>query len=79
MQLEKTYSKDEILEEYLNYIGFGGPINGIELASIRYFGKHTSELSTAEAATLAAIPKSPNKYRYARIYRNPPGRRRSGA
>lgn len=62
MQLEKTYSKDEILEEYLNYIGFGGPINGIELASIRYFGKNTSELSVAEAATLAAIPKSPNYY-----------------
>lgn len=62
MQLEKTYSKDEILEEYLNYIGFGGPINGIELASVRYFGKHTSELSVAEAATLAAIPKSPNTY-----------------
>lgn len=62
MQLEKNYSKDEILEEYLNYIGFGGPINGIELASIRYFGKHTSELTVAEAATLAAIPKSPNKY-----------------
>lgn len=63
MQLEKTYSKDEILEEYLNYIGFGGPVNGIQLASIRYFGKNTDELTTAEAATLAAIPKSPNKYR----------------
>ncbi len=62
MQLEKTYSKDEILEEYLNYIGFGGPINGIQLASIRYFGKDVSELTTAEAATLAAIPKSPNTY-----------------
>lgn len=35
MQLEKTYSKDEILEEYLNFIGFGGPINGIQLASLR--------------------------------------------
>lgn len=62
MQLEKTYSKDEILEEYLNYIGFGGPINGIQLASVRYFGKNVSELTTAEAATLAAIPKSPNEY-----------------
>lgn len=63
MQLEKKYSKDEILEEYLNYIGFGGPINGIQLASMEYFGKDVSELSTAEAATLAAIPKSPNNYR----------------
>lgn len=62
MQLEKMYSKDEILEQYLNYIGFGGPINGIQLASIRYFGKDVSELSYAEAATLAAIPKSPNYY-----------------
>ena len=62
MQLEKKYSKDQILEQYLNYIGFGGPINGIELASIRYFGKDVSELSTAEAASLAAIPKSPNEY-----------------
>ena len=62
MQLEKTYSKDEILEQYLNYIGFGGPINGIELACIRYFGKSVDEINTAEAAVLAAIPKSPNKY-----------------
>ncbi len=62
MQLEKTYSKDEILEEYLNFIGFGGPINGIQLASVRYFGKDVSQLTTAEAATLAAIPKSPNEY-----------------
>jgi len=62
MQLEKTYSKDEILEEYLNYIGFGGPINGIQLASIRYFGKNVEDLTTPEAAVLAAIPKSPEEY-----------------
>lgn len=62
MQLEKNYSKDEILEEYLNYIGFGGPINGIQLAAVRYFGKNVNELTTPEAATLAAIPKSPNEY-----------------
>ena len=62
MELEKRYSKDEILEQYLNFIGFGGPINGIQLASIRYFGKDVSELTTAEAACLAAIPKNPNKY-----------------
>lgn len=60
MQLEKKYSKDEILETYLNYIGFGGPINGIQLASIEYFGKDVKDLNVAEAATLAAIPKSPN-------------------
>ncbi len=62
MQLEKTYSKDEILEEYLNYIGFGGPINGIQLAATRYFGKNVEELTVPEAAVLAAIPQSPNYY-----------------
>ncbi|MBP3309520.1 MAG: transglycosylase domain-containing protein, partial [Ruminococcus sp.] len=62
MQLEKTYSKDEILEEYLNYIGFGGAVNGIQLASIRYFGKNVEELTIPEAAVLAAIPKSPEEY-----------------
>ena len=62
MQLERTYTKDEILEEYLNYIGFGGPINGIQLASIRYFGKNVDELTVPEAAVLAAIPKSPQFY-----------------
>lgn len=62
MQLEKTYSKDEILEEYLNYIGFGGPINGIQLASTRYFGKDVEDLTVPEAAVLAAIPQSPLYY-----------------
>ena len=59
MQFEKKYSKDEILEAYLNYIGFGGPTNGIQLASLKYFGKNVSDLDIAEAACLAAIPKSP--------------------
>ncbi|MBQ7046611.1 MAG: penicillin-binding protein, partial [Oscillospiraceae bacterium] len=59
MQFEKKYSKDEILENYLNYIGFGGPTNGIQLAANKYFGKDVGELSIAEAACLAAIPKSP--------------------
>ena len=69
MQLEKTYSKDEILEEYLNYIGFGGPYNGIQTASIQYFGKTVDELSIPEAAVLAAIPKSPEEYGPEVIYR----------
>ncbi len=59
MELEKNYSKDEILESYLNYIGFGGATNGIQSASLKYFGKNVSELTVAEAACLAAIPKSP--------------------
>lgn len=62
MQLEKKYSKDKILEEYLNYIGFGGPRNGIQKASIDYFGKDVSELTVPEAAVLAAIPQSPEWY-----------------
>ena len=53
--------EEEILTAYLNYIGFGGSANGIEMASIKYFGKHTNELTVAEAACLAAIPKNPEK------------------
>ena len=59
MELERAYSKDKILETYLNYIGFGGSSNGIEHAAQKYFGKSASELDVAEAACLAAIPKSP--------------------
>ena len=59
MMLEKSYSKDEILEAYLNFIGFGGSANGIEYAAQKYFGKHVWELSIAEGACLAAIPQSP--------------------
>lgn len=62
MQLEKNYTKDEILEEYLNYISFGGATNGIQLASINYFGKSVDELTIPEAAVLAAVPKSPEYY-----------------
>ncbi len=59
MTLEKNYSKQEIMETYLNYIGFGGAANGIEMASIKYFGKNVGDLTVAEAACLAAIPQSP--------------------
>ena len=59
MQLEKTYCKDEILENYINYIGFGGAANGIYLAADKYFGKKVGDLTVAEAACLAAIPQSP--------------------
>lgn len=57
--LEKYRDKDDILEAYLNCIGFGGNTNGIQAASLKYFGKDVSELDLAEAACLAAIPKSP--------------------
>ncbi len=59
MELERAYSKDKILETYLNYIGFGGASNGIEHAAQKYFGKSASQLDVAEAACLAAIPQSP--------------------
>lgn len=60
-ELEVHYSKDEILEGYLNTINYGG-VYGIESASKYYFNKSSSSLSLAEASLLAGIPKSPNNY-----------------
>ena len=61
-ELEHKYTKDEILTMYLNRIYFGQGAYGIESASMYYFDKHVQNLDIAEAATLAAIPKSPNYY-----------------
>ena len=61
-ELEHKYTKDEILSMYLNRIYFGQGAYGIESASLYYFDKHVQNLDIAEAATLAAIPKSPNYY-----------------
>ena len=61
-ELEHKYTKDEILTMYLNQIYLGQGAYGIESASMYYFGKHVQNLDVAEAATLAAIPKSPNYY-----------------
>lgn len=58
-QLENYCSKDQILEAYLNYISFGGKTAGIEAASQKYFGKSVSDLTIAQGACLAGIPKSP--------------------
>jgi len=60
--LERRYTKAEILEAYLNYINFGHGWLGIESAARHYFGKHARDLTLAEAATLAALPKSPVGY-----------------
>jgi 1A family penicillin-binding protein len=60
--LELTFEKREILEMYLNHIYFGGGAYGIEAASRLYFGKPSSELTLAEAATVAALPKAPTHY-----------------
>lgn len=64
LNLEKKYSKDEILEAYLNFIGFGGRVAGVRLASMVYFDKDPVkvELSPEEVAMLAGMPKAPNKY-----------------
>ncbi len=61
-QLERRYSKDEILEAYCNQIDFSSNSYGVEQASQTYFAKHADELSLAEAAFLANIPRSPNNY-----------------
>ncbi len=61
IKLESQYSKDEILEGYLNTINYGG-VFGIENASLYYFNKHASDLNLAEASILAGIPKSPSNY-----------------
>lgn len=61
-QLEKKFSKDQIMEMYLNTIYFGHACYGIAGAADFYFGKDASELCPAEAATLAALIRSPNNY-----------------
>src|SRR3989339_191491 len=60
--VETKYSKDEILEMYLNNIPYGGTSWGIQAASHRYYGKDVWELSLAEAAMLAGLPTAPSAY-----------------
>lgn len=62
VELETHYSKDEILEGYLNTIDFGSGCYGIKEASKYYFNKKPSDLSIEEATLLVGIPKSPNYY-----------------
>lgn len=62
MKLEKIMSKDEILSMYLNEIPYGGVIYGVEEASETFFGKKASDVTLAEAAYLAALPKAPSFY-----------------
>jgi penicillin-binding protein 1A len=61
-EMEKHYSKEQILEAYLNQIPFGHGWFGVESAARHYFGKNASRLSLAEAAALAAMPKGPALY-----------------
>lgn len=62
-QIEKKYTKEQIIEFYVNDNLLGGSNYGVEQASQYYFGKSVSELNLAEAATIAGIFQSPNKYR----------------
>src|SRR5499427_8431496 len=62
LQLERRYSKDRILEMYLNQIYFGHGAYGVEAAARTYFGKGVNELSPAECALLAGLPKAPATY-----------------
>ncbi len=62
LQLEKQYTKQEILEMYLNQIYFGQGAYGVQAAARTYFGKDVQDLNLSECAMLAGIPKSPNYY-----------------
>ena len=68
VKIERYLTKEEILERYLNQIYFGSGVYGIGAAARHYFGKPAKDLTVAEAALLAAIPKDPSKYN---PYKNP--------
>ena len=61
-EIEKHYSKDEILEIYVNNIYFGNGYHGIREASLGYYGKEPQELNSYECAMLAGIPNAPSAY-----------------
>lgn len=62
LRIEQTYSKDRILELYLNQIYLGGGSYGVAAAAENYFNKSLNDLTVSEAAYLAALPKAPNNY-----------------
>ncbi len=61
-RIEKKFSKDEILQMYLNEIPYGSTAYGVQAASQLYFGKDAKDLNLAEAAVLAALPQAPSRY-----------------
>src|SRR6185295_14932988 len=67
-RIEQAFSKDRILELYLNEIYLGGGSYGVAAAALDYFNKSMDELTVAQAAYLAALPKAPNNYN---LLRNP--------
>lgn len=62
LEMEKRYSKDEILESYLNIVNFGAGSRGVETAANIYFGKSIRECSLAQCATIASITQNPTAY-----------------
>ena len=62
IQIERRYTKNEILELYLNLIYLGSGVYGVEAASQTYFGKSVSDLTLAESALIAGLPKAPSVY-----------------
>jgi penicillin-binding protein 1C len=62
IEVEATYTKDQILEMYLNQVGYGGTAYGIAEAAEEYFGKNIRDLNLAEAAFLAGLPQSPTAH-----------------
>ncbi|MGH7392206.1 MAG: penicillin-binding protein 1A, partial [Candidatus Rokuibacteriota bacterium] len=62
LELERRYSKDRILEMYLNQVYFGHGAYGVEAAARTYFGKSVSELNVREAALIAGLPRAPTSY-----------------
>ncbi|MBA71738.1 MAG: hypothetical protein CMO73_03600 [Verrucomicrobiales bacterium] len=67
-RIEKNYTKDQILEFYVNRIFFGSGIYGVEMASLSYFGKRASEMTLSESAMLAGIIRGPNRFSPFRHY-----------
>ena len=63
LQMERRFSKDDILEQYLNRMPLGGNLIGIQVASRKYFGKDAADLSLAEASLLAGLPQAPSRFR----------------
>lgn len=62
IEIERRFDKDEILQMYFNEIPYGSTNYGVESAAQSYFGKTVSEITLAESATLAALPKAPSRY-----------------
>ena len=77
LQIEAQYSKEEILQAYINQIPFGVGANGIENAARTFFGKSASDLNLAESALLAGLPKSPTRYNPYRYFENAKNRQRT--